>query len=297
MTLTSKPFKQVDVFSQTKFKGNPVAVFYDADGLTDSEMQQIARWTNLSETTFVLKPTTKRASYRLRIFTVIGELPFAGHPTLGSCYALIELGLIKPNDDGLFIQECAAGLVEITPFGSISDLKNLELQFKLPYYRFEYLTDKSTQVPEIAKLLGVAPDQIVTEPVLVDDGPRWLAVQLDSNDTVIGIKPDFSYMADISTKYNWSGISAFGKDNSSHNEFELRNFCPRDLLEEDPACGSGAGSVGAYLGAHLKTGHSALKLSQGRCIGRDATLNVSLENSGTEIYVRGTANTCITGTY
>ncbi|KAG7192230.1 uncharacterized protein KQ657_001948 [Scheffersomyces spartinae] len=294
---SAKSFKQVDVFSQTKFKGNPVAVFYDADDLTDSEMQQIARWTNLAETTFVLKPTTREASYRLRIFTVLGELPFAGHPTLGSCYALIELGLIQPNSAGLFVQECAAGLVEIKPIGSLTDLRNLELQFKLPYYRFEYLVDQTTQMSEIAKLLGVSHEKIITEPVLVDDGPRWLVVQLDDNESVIGLKPDFSYMVELSHKYNWSGISAFGKDQSSETEFELRNFCPGDLLEEDAACGSGAGSVGAYLGAHLKSGHTKLKLSQGRCIGRDATLNVSIENGGTDVFVRGAATTCIVGTY
>lgn len=107
------PFKQVDVFTNKPFKGNPLAVFFDADNLSDDEMQAIANWTNLSETTFVTKPTVEKADYQVRIFTTVSELPFAGHPTVGTCYALLELKLIRPNSDGKIYQQCAAGLVEL----------------------------------------------------------------------------------------------------------------------------------------------------------------------------------------
>ena len=126
-------FKQVDVFTNRKFKGNPVAVFFDADDLNSDEMQAIAKWTNLSETTFVLKTTNKDADYKLRIFTPKNELPFAGHPTIGSCFALIESGLIQPKS-GKLIQECGAGLVEILVGGDVSIPKNLILSFRLPYF-------------------------------------------------------------------------------------------------------------------------------------------------------------------
>lgn len=295
----TKQFKQVDVFTNQKFKGNPVAVFFDADDLSSQQMLQMANWTNLSETTFVLKPTVPEASYKLRIFTPAGELPFAGHPTIGSCFALLELSLIRPNNKGNFIQECEAGLVELSPLGNLNDLASIQLMFKLPYYKFKELVNPNVQLEEIAEALGnISVASIITTPILVDDGPKWLVVQLRSKQEVLDLIPNLEYLKKISSKYEWIGLCVFGKDLNSDNVFEIRNFAPIVGCLEDPACGSGAGSVGAYLAAKLKTNHTELQLYQGKRILRDAKLLVKIKkNEGITIHVAGQAVTCIDGLY
>lgn len=290
-------FKQVDVFTTTKFKGNPVAVFFDAEHLSSEEMQQIATWTNLSETTFVLKPTTPDATHKVRIFTPGSELPFAGHPTLGTCFALLELGRLKPNSKGLFVQECIAGLVEIEPIGDLSDPAAIDLQLRIPYYKFHEVSAEG--IDDISKLLGVSKDQFGT-PVLVEDGPKWVVVPFNKAESVIDLDPDHGTLTTASAKHGWTGLCTIGQHGKG-SEWEMRNFAPLEGVPEDPACGSGAGTLGAYLGVHQKGGEGVYYISQGRRINRDAKLVSSVKPGATsgeyDVFVKGHCITVIEGTY
>lgn len=279
----------MDVFTSKRYFGNPVAVFFDADELSSDQMQAIARWTNLSETTFILRPTEKTADYKVRIFTPNHELPFAGHPTLGTCHAVIESGLINA-DNGRVVQECGAGLVEITVEQNKSE--DTKLWFKLPYHKVSPIGDEA--LADVKRVLGV--NAFVHEPILVDDGPKWLTLQLDDAEQVKKVEPDMAALALISKKYGWSGVGIFGW--YQDGQLELRNLAPLYQVPEDPACGSGAGAVGTYL-AHYSGPKLAIVL-QGGCIGRNARLFVQIRNDSApefDVYVGGTALTCITGKY
>ncbi|KAK6200477.1 uncharacterized protein RJT21DRAFT_121388 [Scheffersomyces amazonensis] len=297
-------FKQVDVFTNVKFKGNPLAVFFDAVHLTTAEMKSISNWTNLSETTFVLPPTTPDADYKVRIFTTQSELPFAGHPTIGTCFSLLEAGLIKPNKDNKIIQECGAGLVEITIKGydeEVKDLSQVFLSFKLPYYKPSEINED--QILEVANSLSISTHAIEGSPVLIDDGPKWLTFQLQSGQAVLDLEPNYSEIANLSIKYDWAGYNIFGKHDDG--SLELRSLAPVEGINEDPACGSGAGAAGAYIGSILNNhkisnSNSNYFLNQGSRIGRDAKLTVHLDtdNEGKVlINVGGQAVTCIDGNY
>ncbi len=279
-------YKQVDVFTKTALKGNPVAVFFDADDLSDEQMQQIAVWTNLSETTFVLKTTNDEADYKVRIFTTFGELPFAGHPTIGTCFALLESGLIKPSKEGKIVQECKAGLVSI-------DILDDLITFKLPYYKPNEASDELKR--EAAIVLGIHPNQIITRPLILTVGPKWLVVHLDSVNTVLGLKPDMSKCSLLLSTFGITGIQTFG-EYSDEGVLEARTFAPD--IGEDPACGSGAASVGAFAYLYLQKAQQSaatytLTIKQGRVVSRDAHLKVTID--GSDIYVGGHAVTCLEG--
>lgn len=289
-------FKQVDVFTNRKFKGNPVAVFFDADDLNSDEMQAIAKWTNLSETTFVLKTTNKDADYKLRIFTPKNELPFAGHPTIGSCFALIESGLIQPKS-GKLIQECGAGLVEILVGGDASIPKNLILSFRLPYF---HITPIDTSVHlELESALKISSGfcSKIASPVLLDVGPKWLTIQLVEGIDVINLEPNYTEIARLSNFYGWTGIEVFGKHEDG--TYESRSFAPVIGVNEDPACGSGAGALGVYLSLISAKDTKSADIKQGCKIARDAKLHVSIDklNDKPSISVGGQAVTCIIGNY
>lgn len=179
------PFKQVDVFTTTPFKGNPVAVVMDARGLSTEQMQAIARWTNLSETTFVLPATNPAADYQVRIFTPGSELPFAGHPTIGTAYALIEAGVIAPKN-GCLTQECGAGLVALTVEPTADG--NLSISFELPEPAITPLIEAQTQALE--SILGCAIDKDFT-PALVDVGARWIVAQVKDAQSVLSAMPNY----------------------------------------------------------------------------------------------------------
>lgn len=295
--MVARNFKQVDVFTNRKFRGNPVAVFFDADGLKLEEMQAIARWTNLSETTFVSKPTNKNADYKLRIFTPGNELPFAGHPTIGSCFALIESGIIQPKS-GKLIQECDAGLIEIMVDGDITTLKDLILSFRLPYYHTTPI-GKSVQL-KLEKALKIPSGSAsrIASPVLLEVGPKWLTIQLLEGMDVVNLEPDYSEIAVLSKVHGWTGLEVFGRHKDG--TYESRSFAPVIGVNEDPACGSGAGAIGAYLSLISAKDTKSVEIKQGSNLGRDAKLHVSIENTNDGepyIVVGGQAVTCIVGTY
>jgi PhzF family phenazine biosynthesis protein len=271
----TRPFSQVDVFTSTPYRGNPVAVVLDGDGLTAEQMHQFANWTNLSETTFVLPPTEPGADYRVRIFTPMAELPFAGHPTLGTCHAWLAAGGI-PRQPDLIVQECAAGLVTLrqTPDG---------LAFAAPPVLRDGPVDGEL-LARIASVLRIDRSAIV-DASWADNGPGWVAVLLDSADAVLAVKPGPTDL-DLGV----AGPYPAG----SPTAFEVRAFFPKDgVTVEDPVTGSLNASLAAWL---LRTGRAAAPyvVSQGTALGRRGRVHISRDSDGT-IWVAGGTVTCVFG--
>jgi len=274
----SRAFMQVDVFSTTPCLGNPVAVVLDGTDVTDQEMQRLARWTNLSETTFILPPTAPEADYRLRIFAPGGELPFAGHPTLGSARAWLDNGG-TPQRAGRIVQECAAGLVSVRHGEGI-------LSFAAPpLVRDGPLGEQF--VGQIAAAFGINRDRVLAHQ-WVDNGPGWAVVQLPTAEEVLALEPDLSLIPTAMV----GAIGAY-PDGSGH-AFEMRTFAPRVGVAEDPACGSMNASVGQWLTA-TGAAPSTYRVSQGTRMGRAGTIEITADADGT-VWVGGAATAYIRGT-
>ena len=270
----SRAFRQVDVFTAEPLWGNPVAVVHDADGIDDEAMQRFAQWTNLSETTFLLPASTERADYRVRIFTPAVELPFAGHPTLGSCHAWLEAGG-RPRDPDVVVQECPAGLVRVrrTPEG---------LAFAAPPLRRSGPVEEPL-VAHLAEVLGVERSAIL-DAAWVDNGPGWVGVLLGSADEVLALRP-----RGVDLDVGVVGPHAAG----SPEAFELRAFFRvGDTVIEDPVTGSLNASVAQWL---LGTGRATAPYvaSQGTAIGRRGRVHVSQDEAG--VWVGGPTVTVLTG--
>jgi len=271
------PFFQLDVFSAVPFKGNPLAVIAEADGLEDAQMQAIANWTNLSETTFLSRPKDAAADYHVRIFTPSRELPFAGHPTLGSCHAWLALGH-RPKAEHV-VQECGAGLVRIKRDGA-------RLAFAAPPLRRSGDVDGELR-GHIAASLGVS-EQTIKAAQWVDNGPGWIAVLLGSRREVLALKLDGSLLPGQSL-----GVVAPWDPAQDGNEaqFEVRAFTSRHT--EDPVTGSlNAGLAQWLIGAGLaKPRYIA---AQGTVLGRAGRVHVAQE--GDAIWIGGDVAPCIAGT-
>ena len=289
--MTRLPIKTVDVFTTVPFKGNPVAVVLAAASLSTGQMQQIARWTNLSETTFVLPPTQHGADYQVRIFTPGGELPFAGHPTIGTAHALMEAGTVQAKN-GILVQQCAAGLVTLT----------VEQEGQgAPWISFELPTPSLTaldaaQAAQLESILG-ADLEVNVVPYLVDVGPRWVIAQLTGARAVLACEPDLQRMKAQDIKERHTGVVIFGAhDPGSPAGIEVRAFAPAHGVNEDPVCGSGTGAVAAYLRhtGQLGTFGSELLATQGEMVGRAGVLRLAISDAA--IRVGGHALTCIDGT-
>ncbi|KAH3686719.1 hypothetical protein WICPIJ_002299 [Wickerhamomyces pijperi] len=307
-TFNNKQFKQVDVFVQDgSFQGNPVAVFFFASNLSDEEMQRIANWTNLSETTFVLPPspsvtTPAEHTYRLRIFTPDQELPFAGHPTIGSAHAVMEAGLVCADSNGKIYQECKAGLVELTVAKDTGAIR-----FKLPYYKHTVYDTESSLIKKFADALGTSSDQI-EHSVLVDDGPEWLTLLFKSGEVVKNIQYDSGKFAQICSEDSIQGVSIFGPFSEDSEDliensltYEARNlFMVCGSVIEDPVCGSGAGADGSVL-AECEGFEGNFIIRQGRNVTRDGVIRVNVVKKtgeeGSDIHVGGKAVTIIDGKY
>ena len=270
-----RSFCQIDVFTTEPYLGNPVAVVLDAKSLTTGEMQRFASWTNLSETTFVLPPEADGADYRVRIFTPSNELPFAGHPTLGTCHAWLAAGG-QPRRADVIVQECRAGLVELRR-------TDAGLAFAAPP-----LIRSGPVEPElagrIASMLGIGRDDIV-DAQWADNGPGWVAVLLDSADAVLALHPR---EADIDVGV--AGPYPAG----SPEAFEVRAFTPKlGGVGEDPVTGSlNASLAGWLLDSGLAT--SPYVASQGKALGRRGRVHISRDPDGT-IWVGGGTVTCVSG--
>ena len=270
-----RPFAQVDVFTTEPYAGNPVAVVLDAAELSTDAMQRFARWTNLSETTFVMPPESPEADYRVRIFTPGRELPFAGHPTLGTCHAWLEAGGAPRHDDGI-VQECGAGLVPIrrTEAG---------LAFAAPpLVRSGPVDDELTE--RLARMLGIH-RAAMTDTQWVDNGPGWVAVLLDDPDAVLALTPRFDEL-DV-------GVVAPYPPGSSE-AFEVRAFTYKDgTVDEDPVTGSLNASLAQWL---LATGRATAPYvaRQGTALGRAGRVHVSQDADGS-VWVGGGTVTCVRG--
>ncbi|WP_182376650.1 PhzF family phenazine biosynthesis protein [Nocardioides sp. WS12] len=269
-------FRQVDVFSAEPLLGNPVAVVHDAEGLSDEQMQAFARWTNLSETTFLLAPTDPAADYRVRIFTATSELPFAGHPTLGTAHAWLEAGGV-PAGEGV-VQECGVGLVQLRRTDG-------RLAFKAPGLIRSGPVEPALAA-DIAAALGVGRDEIL-DIAWADNGPGWVGVQLASADVVLGLKPDFAAMpVDVGV------IGPYPE--GSECAVEVRAFCPHAAgTTEDPVTGSLNASLAQWLaGGVLPASYTA---SQGTVLGRRGRVHIETDEAGS-IWVGGDTLTTILGT-
>ncbi|MBI5088543.1 MAG: PhzF family phenazine biosynthesis protein [Actinobacteria bacterium] len=271
----TRAFRQIDVFTDEPYRGNPLAVVVDGTDLTTEEMQEFASWTNLSETTFLLPATDPSADYRVRIFTPVLELPFAGHPTLGSCRAWLEQGGVPQRADTI-VQECGVGLVPIRRDGA-------RLAFAAPPLRRSGPVDEAT-LDRLVAVLGVERSAVV-DSAWIDNGPGWVGVMLGSVEEVLAVKPAFAPL-DI-------GVVALHPAGSSF-AVELRAFFPKDgVLVEDPVTGSLNASVAQWLlgSGRLRAPYVAC---QGGALGRAGRVHVS-EADGE---VRGGGDTviCIDGT-
>jgi PhzF family phenazine biosynthesis protein len=269
-------FRQVDVFTETPYFGNPVAVVLGADGLNDAQMQLLARWTNLSETTFVLAPRARGADYWVRIFTPARELPFAGHPTLGTCHAWLEAGG-RPAQDGQAVQECGAGLVTVRQ-------TEAGLAFAAPpLVRGGPVEDAVTE--RVARSLNIARADIV-DIQWADNGPGWVAVLLASAEAVLKVQPGAIDME----------IGVVGPyPDGSPEAIEVRAFSPQlGAPGEDPVTGSLNASLGQWL---LTTGRltAPYVASQGTALGRRGRVRISRDDDG-QVWVGGGTVTCVSGT-
>ena len=267
-------FKQVDVFTSRPFFGNPVAVVLDAEGLDAAEMQRIAGWTNLSETTFLLK--SDKADYRVRIFTPRQELPFAGHPTLGTAHAAIESGFVTPRD-GRFRQECGAGVLDLRREGKT-------LYVKAPRARVE-------EMKNVASGFGIplAPGSGLLK---VNVGPVWLVGEVSDARALAALKPDMTALAEWTSSLSVTGATVFAPSGEPGCALHVRSFAPAHGVPEDPVCGSGNVSVAAYL-RHFGRAPQAYVTRQGMQLGRDG--RVSLRVAGDDIWLGGEAVSCVEG--
>lgn len=275
-------FKQVDVFTSSAFNGNPLAVIMDAQGLSDSQLAAIARWTNLSETTFVLPPQDAQADYRVRIFTVEGELPFAGHPTLGTAHALLEAGW-PTRTPGEIVQQCGVGNVRIRIAADGA------LAFAAP---------TATITPWQDALMGNALNSdafdLTQSPTVVDMGIRWLLVPMVSADAVLALQPNVSDLQRLLKHAGVTGVMPFGRLPQGESEqYEVRGLLvEHGSLTEDPITGSANACLARYFAVAGQT--TDYRVRQGTVLQRAGRVQVSF--AGDEIWIGGNTVTVIDGT-
>lgn len=282
-------FKTVDVFTSIPLLGNPVAVVLDSGGLTSEQMQRIARWTNLSETTFLLPPTTQDADYRVRIFTPGSELPFAGHPTLGSAFAALEAGRVVPRH-GRLVQECGSGLIAVDVQESASELR---LALTMPAPAITPLSPADTA--ELDTALG-QPVSRRHAPAVVDVGAVWLVAELPHPQALLNLTPDFVRSAALERRLGLTGVSVFARYPGGQDT-EVRSFAPSSGIDEDPVCGSGNGAVAFYrhFSGALPEGTVTYRSTQGRQVGRNGQIAVTVGQNGS-VTIGGACVTCVDGT-
>jgi PhzF family phenazine biosynthesis protein len=272
-----RAFTQVDVFTTTPYAGNPVAVVLDGSGLSTEEMQRFANWTNLSETTFVLLPTAPEADYLVRIFTPVLELPFAGHPTLGTCHAWLTVGCGSPKQPEQIVQECAAGLIAV---------RRLDHGYAFaapPVRRAGPVEEELLQ--RISEAFSIERAEIV-DAAWADNGPPWIALLLADSDAVLALEPGF-----VDLDIGVAGPRPAG----SPEAFEVRAFFPKDgVLVEDPVTGSFNASLAQWL---LRSGrvHAPYVARQGTALGRAGRVHITTDGTGA-VWVGGGTIACITGT-
>jgi PhzF family phenazine biosynthesis protein len=291
--MRTRPFQQIDVFTHVPYRGNPLAVVLDGDGLTTEQMQAFTNWTNLSEATFLLPPTAEGArggaDYRVRIFCPGRELPFAGHPTLGSCHAWLSTGAAPRGEH--VVQECAAGLIRIRREGAGADAR---LSFAAPPLRRSGPLEEA-DVARIARGLGLDRDDVVAH-AWCDNGPSWRAILLASSEQVLAVRPDATILSGLDVgvvgprgKVGLVAAHAGAED----IDFEVRAFFPGvSGLAEDPVTGSLQAGIASWLiGAGRAPSRYVAR--QGTALGRDGRVYVSKQ--GADLWVGGGTVTCVSG--
>lgn len=291
MQLRTVRFKQVDVFTSVPFKGNPLAVVFDADDLTTDAMQAIARWTNLSETTFLLRPTDPAADYRVRIFTTATELPFAGHPTLGTAHALLESGYL-PKRAGELVQECGVGLVQLVQRDGGA------WAFAAPSARIVPLDD--AQQKRLAAALSPGVIDFSAPPCAVNNGVPWLVVCVNSASDCLTLTPERTAMAALAAETGTHGIAAYGPHpGAAPATFELRCILYGAESTEDPVTGSANAALACLLTEQGRRPGSAFTVRQGTVLGRDGRVSIAYDDAaaGARTWVGGHALTIVDGTF
>lgn len=284
-------FKQVDVFSAVPFKGNALAVVFDADGVGADQMQAIARWTNLSETTFICRPTDPSADYLVRIFTPDGELPFAGHPTLGTAHALIESGY-RPRHAGRIVQQCGVGLVDI------EEREGGVRAFAAPPARIEPLPAGEHAALKDALRAGEI-DFSDTPPCTVENGARWLTVRLASADACLALDPEPGALSRVVRNAGMNGLAAYGPHApGGPATFEVRCIVAGrgSSPYEDPVTGSANAGLASLFAARECRPGARYTVRQGTALGRDGRVFVDYDDARAKIWIGGAANTIIDGT-
>ncbi|WP_294769398.1 PhzF family phenazine biosynthesis protein [uncultured Rhodoferax sp.] len=275
-----RPFAQIDVFTAQPYLGNPLAVVLDAAGLDTAAMQAFARWTNLSETTFVLPPTPEAAArgadYQVRIFTPEVELGFAGHPTLGSCHAWLEAGG-QPKNRQRIVQECQGSLVQICRDSG-------RLAFAAPPSQRK--NPSPGLLAQVAAALGLKAAQIVAAQTL-GNGSDWLTILLDERQTVLQLQPDYLALKHLGAKVGVAAMPGAG------GEMEVRAFAPMEGIQEDPVSGSLNGSLAQWLIADEYMPRKYV-VAQGTCVQREGRIHIEQDSSG-QVWVGGDTVTCIRG--
>jgi len=283
-------FKQIDVFSAKPFMGNPVAVVLDCANLAAPDMQMIARWANLSETTFVLPPE-QGGDYRIRIFTPVSELPFAGHPAIGTVHAALESGVLPAGKDG-YVQECGAGSLRVRV-----EQGGPERHFfvEAPPATLRPIEDDELDELNMALDTDAGP---TVRPQVVSVGPTWAVLDLGEADTVSMLQPKMSTVATLSRAMNITGVAVFGRERGSDVALRVRAFAPAEGVPEDPVCGSGNVCIAAFLreSGLLSSVGNFYSVSQGREVNRDGKVHIRVDVKTGAIELGGAAVTCIDGT-
>jgi PhzF family phenazine biosynthesis protein len=274
----SLPFYLVDVFTETAFGGNPLPVIFGGEDMPTDEMLRLTRWMNHSETTFVVKPTDPKADYRVRIFTPDREMPFAGHPTLGTCFAWLENGGV-PAKDGLIIQQCGAGLVEVRQTAS-------GLAFAAPQVIKSGAVDAAL-IDELASFLNLDPSAII-DAQWVDNGPGWVVLLLESAEAVLAVRPVTSY-------HRRMDVGVVGPRLAGDTAFEIRAFFSNHngAIIEDPVCGSLNASTAQWLLATSRA-KAPYTVAQGVCVGRKGRVTIEQDATG-QVWAGGRVQTVASG--
>lgn len=286
----SRSFVQLDVFAAKPGDGNPLAVVLDAEGLADETMQAIARWTRLPETTFLLPPTTPDASYRLRIFSPRREVPFAGHPSIGSAHAALEAGFAAPRD-GLLVQECAVGLLPVEVRG---EGRERRLAVRAP--RAKVL---EVGQPEDVRLSNALRGHVpgASPPVLMDGGRRWWISELVDENSVRTLVPRWDAISTLARAHDAMGLCVFARCTGRDYDLVVRALVGQPAQVEDAASGAANATLAAFLHhtGTLPRADGRYVVSQGREVGHDARLELRVDAAG-DVWSGGQVQTVVRGT-
>ncbi|MGN6512153.1 MAG: PhzF family phenazine biosynthesis protein [Lysobacteraceae bacterium] len=285
----SRRYAVIDVFTARPLQGNPLAVMVDAEGLDAETMQRFAAWNNLSETTFLLPPTKSGADYRVRIFTPRSELPFAGHPSVGSAFVAIDSGLVDANKREL-VQECAAGLLPVRIEGD-GDARRVHVRAP----RARPVASPGGAALLDAALAGLARGALA--PALWDNGPRWWLAELADADAVRAMRPDLAAIATLTTATGAVGLAVYGRAPAgADHQLAVRAYCPADNIPEDPVTGSANACIAAQLAQAgvLPGAGGRYVASQGRELGRDGRIEIQVDGDG-DAWIGGRVQCVIDG--